>query len=103
MPNYVLSASRDKVVLRNFEGYISAYAEPDDYQEPGESLIAPYKPSETDPQEGIFGLLSGNEIAIKPEWFDQVHLRGGQLPRLSTDQQKGKALGSGNDEEVPKE
>jgi len=32
-----------------------------------------------------------------------VHLRGGQLPRLSTDQQKGKALGSGNDEEVPKE
>ena len=99
MPNYMLSASSDKVVLRNFEGYISAYAEPDDYQEPDESLIAPYKPAVPDPQEGIFGLLSGNELAIKPEWFDQVHLRGGQPPRLGTDQQKGKALGSGEDEE----
>jgi len=30
-----------------------------------------------------------------------VHLRGGQPPRLGTDQQKEKALGSGEDEEKP--
>jgi len=44
--------------------------------------------------------LSGNELAIKPEWFDQVHLRGGQLPRLNMDQQEGKALGSREEEET---
>jgi len=103
MPNYVLSASSDKVVLRNFEGYISAYTEPVDYQEPDASLIAPYKPAEPDPQEGVLGLLTGDHLAIKPEGFDRIHLRGGQMHRLREDQQKWKALGVGEDEEDPQD
>jgi lysine 2,3-aminomutase len=101
MLNYVLSATSDKVVLRNFEGYISAYSEPEDYHAPDPQLTAPFKPLEPDPQEGVLGLLSGDHLAIKPEGFDRIHSRGGQMHRLRTDQQKWKALGVGEDEEEP--
>lgn len=33
-PNYVLSQNPNRVVLRNFEGNITSYTEPDDYQSP---------------------------------------------------------------------
>jgi lysine 2,3-aminomutase len=32
MPNYIVSWSSDKVVLRNYEGVITTYKEPDNYQ-----------------------------------------------------------------------
>jgi lysine 2,3-aminomutase len=35
MPNYLLSWSPHKVILRNFEGVITTYREPEDYHEPG--------------------------------------------------------------------
>jgi lysine 2,3-aminomutase len=34
MPNYVISQAPNQVVLRNYEGVISKYTEPDDYVEP---------------------------------------------------------------------
>ena len=34
MPNYLISYSDHKVVLRNYEGYITTYEEPADYQRP---------------------------------------------------------------------
>ncbi|MBP7041003.1 MAG: lysine 2,3-aminomutase, partial [Anaerolineaceae bacterium] len=98
MPNYVLSASSDKVVLRNFEGYITAYSEPTDYQPPDKSLTEPYKPQQEDLQEGVLGLLTGDQLAIKPEGFDALHMRGGELHRLRKDANKWKALGIGHQE-----
>ena len=98
MPNYVLSSSPDKVVLRNFEGYISAYSEPLDYQPPDKSLTDPYKPQEEDLQEGVLGLLTGDQMNIKPEGFDVLHMRGGELHRLRKDPNKWKALGIGHQE-----
>ncbi|MEN6555772.1 MAG: lysine 2,3-aminomutase [Anaerolineaceae bacterium] len=98
MPNYVLSSSPDKVVLRNFEGYISAYSEPLDYQPPDKSLTDPYKPREEDLQEGVLGLLQGSQMNIKPEGFDALHMRGGELHRLRKDAHKWKALGIGHQE-----
>jgi len=98
MPNYVLSSSPDKVVLRNFEGYISAYSEPLDYQPPDKSLTDPYKPQEEDLQEGVLGLLTGDQMNIKPEGFDVLHMRGGELHRLRKDANKWKALGIGHQE-----
>ncbi len=60
MPNYVVSQGNSRVVLRNFEGVITAYAEPSDYQatcncEDREKLI------------GVAGLLNGQKITIEPE------------------------------------
>jgi lysine 2,3-aminomutase len=34
MPNYVISQAPNQIVLRNYEGVISKYTEPDDYVEP---------------------------------------------------------------------
>ena len=34
MPNYLISWSTNKVVLRNYEGVITTYREPDNYKEP---------------------------------------------------------------------
>ena len=31
MPNYLLSMSDHKVILRNYEGYVASYEEPTDY------------------------------------------------------------------------
>jgi lysine 2,3-aminomutase len=82
-PNYVLSQSPGKVVLRNFEGFITTYSEPLDYDpheiESQESLIEP-RPEPG--QEGIYGLLEGERMYIEPEGFNTVHARGGAEHRL---------------------
>jgi lysine 2,3-aminomutase len=35
MPNYLLSWSPNKVILRNYEGVITTYREPEHYENPG--------------------------------------------------------------------
>jgi len=95
-PNYLLSMSDHKVVLRNFEGFVTAYEEPIDYLP---SMAA--KPSLKRPepgQEGITGLLEGEQMFIKPEGFDEVHDRGGIQHRLK-DARKWVPLGIGPGEE----
>ena len=87
-PNYLISMSDHKIVLRNFEGYISSYEEPLDYQQPDKSLTDPFKPEGQAAQEGVFGLLDGDDLSIKPEGFDQLHLRGSQQHRLREDPDK---------------
>ena len=64
MPDYLISQSPDRVVLRNFEGVITTYKEPDDYmnecncvgcQEQQEELV------------GVAGLLAGQRVTLEPE------------------------------------
>ncbi len=82
-PNYVLAQGSDKVVLRNFEGYITTYSEPTDYDpteiRTQEALIEP-RPEPG--QDGIYGLLEGRRLSIEPEGFADVHARGGAEHRL---------------------
>ena len=82
-PNYILSQGSDKVVLRNFEGYITTYSEPADYDpteiNTQEALIEP-RPEPG--QDGIYGLLEGRRMFIEPEGFADVHTRGGSEHRL---------------------
>ena len=92
-PNYLLSMSDHKIILRNYEGYITTYEEPVDYLP---SQAAKYK-GENRPepgQSGVTGLLEGDQIFIKPEGFDQVHDRGGIQHRLK-DKSKWVPLGIG--------
>jgi lysine 2,3-aminomutase len=91
-PNYLLSMSDHKIILRNFEGFITTYEEPVDYKP---SDAAQYTLKRPEPgQSGILGLLEGDELFIKPEGFDQLHERGGIQHRLK-DQKKWVPLGIG--------
>ena len=96
MPNYHLSSSDHKVILRNYEGYITTYEEPQDYKahDPKTCKYCQNKRSEPG-QSGVSGLLDGEELAIKPENFDLLHNRGGGMHRLRADERKWKPLGLG--------
>ena len=80
-PNYLVSMSDHRVVVRNFEGYITTYEEPLEYtpHDPKTCKYCQSKRSEPG-QEGILGLLEGNGVFIKPEGFDETHKRGNELP-----------------------
>jgi lysine 2,3-aminomutase len=97
-PNYVLSQGADKVILRNFEGFVTTYSEPKDYDpdeiRAQEALIEP-RPEAG--QEGIHGLLQGQRMSIEPAGFADVHARGGAEHRLRSGDlsQKWRPLGIG--------
>jgi lysine 2,3-aminomutase len=96
MPNYLISMSDHKIVLRNFEGFITTYEEPTDY-DPKQAAKPRFKRPEPG-QEGITGLLDGEKMLIKPEGFDQLHERGGLQHRLK-DARKWVPLGIGPGED----
>ena len=100
-PNYLVSYSDHKVVLRNYEGYITTYEEPMDYKPINPALVAPYKDATLEPgQSGVFGLLEGEDMFLKPDGFDQLHNRGGGVHRLreNTDKWKPRGIGDGKEE-----
>jgi lysine 2,3-aminomutase len=94
MPNYLLSMSDHKVILRNFEGYVTTYEEPSDYVPSDAAKFKGIKRPEPG-QGGVHALLEGDEMFIKPEGFDQTHDRGGLQHRLK-DGKKWVPLGIGS-------
>lgn len=100
MPNYLISQSDHKVILRNFEGFITTYEEPLDYK-PHDPKTCPYcQNKRPEPgQEGLTSLLDGDAMFIKPQNFDDLHGRGGGTHRLRADETKWKPLGIGSGEE----
>jgi lysine 2,3-aminomutase len=75
MPQYLISQAPGKVVLRNFEGFITSYDEPNDYT--GHTVARPERPVPNYEigAEGVYGLLSGAAGSIKPQGFDKTHRR----------------------------
>lgn len=61
MPQYLISQSPDRVVLRNYEGVIATYTQPQDYQSPDCSNCSYCQESL-----GVHGLLQGSEISLEP-------------------------------------
>lgn len=92
-PNYLLSMSDHKVILRNYEGYITTYEEPTDYHPSDAARYSGEKRPEPG-QKGITGLLDGEDMFIKPQGFDELHDRGGIQHRLK-DARKWEPLGIG--------
>ncbi len=76
LPNYLLSMSESKVVVRNYEGFISTYAQPTAY-EPHDPNTCPYCRAATSEggQKGVAGLLQGEQMSIAPEGWAQAHRR----------------------------
>ena len=67
MPQYVISQAPHKVVLRNFEGVITTYTEPEEYHE--EYQCEDCKAHKTNT--GVSKLLSGGAMAIEPKELDR--------------------------------
>jgi lysine-2,3-aminomutase len=60
-PTYMISESPQRVVLRNYEGVVTAYTQPEHYEE---SCRCPQ--CEKDNKEGVAALLSGKYVSIEP-------------------------------------
>ena len=67
MPNYVLSQSPSRTVLRNYEGVITTYTEPDQYDDRCDCEMC----RAAAPREGIASLLSGHNLAIEPKHLER--------------------------------
>ena len=95
MPNYQISASDHKIILRNYEGYVTTYEEPTEYKAHDPATCSYCQNKRPEPgQTGITGLLDGEDMFIKPEGFDLTHDRHGIQHRLKDDK-KWKPLGIG--------
>ncbi|MTI71796.1 MAG: lysine 2,3-aminomutase [Firmicutes bacterium] len=64
-PNYVISQSPNKIVLRNYEGVITTYEEPNNTEH--ECSCEVCKSEREDKLNGVAGLLEGNKTAIEPK------------------------------------
>jgi len=64
-PNYIISQSPDRVVLRNFEGVISVYSEPGLGLQNDEKYTG-FCPENRKSTEGIVALLKGEKVTIDP-------------------------------------
>jgi len=103
MPNYLISASDHKVVLRNYEGFITTYEEPIGYEPHDAENCKFCQQKRIEPgQSGVLGLLEGEQMEIKPEGFDLLHMRGGEKHRLRDNADKWKPLGIGDGEQKKK-
>lgn len=68
-PQYLISMGPNKVVLRNYEGVITVYDEPNLLQEECQCEYC----RENDPQVGVLKLLSHQKLSLEPENLDRRH------------------------------
>jgi lysine 2,3-aminomutase len=66
MPNYLISMSPEKVVLRNYEGFITTYTEPN-YQQQELKGNEKYLKEEFLSKDGVAKLLNGEQISLVPK------------------------------------
>ncbi|MCL2290499.1 MAG: lysine 2,3-aminomutase [Bacteroidetes bacterium] len=62
MPNYLITHGNNRVVLRNYEGVITTYTEPDNYNTNSECDQCKNRCH----TEGVAALLTGEKLAIEP-------------------------------------
>lgn len=73
MPNYVISQSPEKVVLRNFEGVITTYEQPTNYQSDCHCEVCQSKQKQH--MVGVAGLLNDEHMSMEPVGLER-NLRG---------------------------
>jgi lysine 2,3-aminomutase len=67
MPQYVVSQSPNRVVLRNFEGVLTTYTQPDEYKSGCQCNVC----KNVRKSDGIAGLLRGDQLMLEPEQLDR--------------------------------
>ncbi|HBO34012.1 MAG TPA: lysine 2,3-aminomutase [Anaerolineaceae bacterium] len=65
MPNYLISQNPDHVVLRNYEGVITTYKEPEEYKNNCQCPVC--RGEEKSELIGVASLLAGQQITLEPE------------------------------------
>lgn len=65
MPNYIISQMPGRVILRNYEGFITAYTEPE-YAPIEDAKYNALCPDERKSTEGVMSLLRGKKVSIGP-------------------------------------
>jgi lysine 2,3-aminomutase len=65
MPTYIISQAPHKVVLRNFEGVITTYTEPEHYQESCSCEVC--RKEREKKLVGVAGLLEGQALSMEPK------------------------------------
>lgn len=70
MPNYIVSMSPNRMVLRNYEGVITSYTEPEKYDN-----VCHCKDCENEEYKGVSGLLHGDRISIEPAAMERRQRR----------------------------
>ena len=61
MPTYLISQSPEKVALRNFEGVITTYSQPKDYDN-----VCHCEDCSAEDTEGVSSLLAGKQLSLEP-------------------------------------
>ncbi len=64
MPNYLISQSPHKVILRNYEGVITTYTEPDEYEESCNCEVC--RGEKEWNLDGVASLMQGRRISLEP-------------------------------------
>lgn len=72
MPQYIVSQSPSKVVLRNYEGVVTTYSEPEGYKDECHCKQC----QKGVQREGVAGLLSGHQLAIEPKTLHRRERNG---------------------------
>jgi len=70
LPTYLISQSDSHVVVRNYEGMVSAYAQPEHYDGHDVSRC-----DYCNGRSGVAALLDGGQAAIKPEGWSRSHVK----------------------------
>lgn len=76
-PNYLISQSPDKVILRNFEGVITSYPEPKNYISGQADGYFQEKLGEYSPQKsmGVAALMRDDLFTLTPEGLQRMEKR----------------------------
>ena len=65
MPNYIISQMPGRVILRNYEGFITSYTEPG-YEAQKDENYRELCPEERRSSDGVMSLLRGKKVSIGP-------------------------------------
>lgn len=65
LPNYIVSQMPGRTILRNYEGFISTYTEPE-YKEQNDADYCQLVSKERKSTEGVMSLLRGEKVSIGP-------------------------------------
>ncbi len=79
-PQYLISQSDQSVVVRNYEGLITAYAQPETYSNHNSANCPACMNADKTDQKGVAALLSKEKRSIVPRDWDTSHQRSVPLP-----------------------
>lgn len=82
MPNYVISQSDHKLILRNYEGIVTTYTQPKDtFSDCGNCDICKLSTKAHRPLDGIATLMTGTKTVLQPEQLNR-RMRTAEKTRL---------------------